>query len=728
MAQCNTIAIAITIVVLPPFPLTHYIFSMFICIFSRSALSRPALPCPHGLLQLLRSNESPDLQSQLNVVKICGDVLLIGGSNGFLSIGRLGVTSGLLDGSQRHAVFCSPICRSSIESVPCSATATATPHGSTPAAGSVARDPVDMHTISLDEPSHDSSLIMEAVSVGACGPSSGEGADARVSDGMQPNDRAGSGNTSSSSAKKKGGKDDKGEGRRSDSFYCADGPGFPHRRTSTLLALAVARQSQSFIAADDEGTLSFWRMPLHEDPLALASQISSLSSSALGSSSDSPSAATAAAAAAATVPSSRDSPRPPTPQGGGGGSSSAPRRPSRRQSLAQFSSSNRAPPELVSVFNLSSIDPSGHYRHERVHEMHFLHEGGDSHLIVSTNKRLLLLVLGATISISSVALSLSSPGAAIRTTVRGATGGIITGGPAGAASRSSGVIPGPDYPTTPITTPGSTPATTPGPASVVGGVKKTFLPRTGSHDTATTAGAGAGAGAGAADSASLAGASSASSEDGFNYGFNSDLHLSPVRNAATGAGSRPFAADLAQSTFSTPEALRSSSDGGTGTDGNIDISMLTTDSPEQQQHHKQHQEQQEQIVAEEEVQAPLPPGLGVKGWVEIDRAIPGKCGLFAMHAVVQYVPVAPGATTAELRRTFTQWRIVEDDATAGMESFMGVVRRGGGGGGGKNRRGSGAGGAGEGGGGGGGRCKCTVYRFEWTEEMFQAVLKKIKFF
>ena len=100
--------------------------------------------------------------------------------------------------------------------------------------------------------------------------------------------------------------------------------------------------------------------------------------------------------------------------------------------------------------------------------------------------------------------------------------------------------------------------------------------------------------------------------------------------------------------------------------------------------------------------------LDIIGWVELDRAIPGKKGIFAMYATSKYVPISPGASTAKLQRIITQWRIVEEDnemsfayhkSSSSSSSSSGKKKS-----------------------------NCSIYRFEWTDEMFQSALDKIKYF
>ena len=99
--------------------------------------------------------------------------------------------------------------------------------------------------------------------------------------------------------------------------------------------------------------------------------------------------------------------------------------------------------------------------------------------------------------------------------------------------------------------------------------------------------------------------------------------------------------------------------------------------------------------------------LDIIGWVELDRAIPGKKGIFAMYATSNYVPISPGASTAKLQRIITQWRIVEEDnemSFAYHKSSSSSSSPG-------NKK-----------------SNCSIYRFEWTDEMFQSALDKIKYF
>ena len=117
-------------------------------------------------------------------------------------------------------------------------------------------------------------------------------------------------------------------------------------------------------------------------------------------------------------------------------------------------------------------------------------------------------------------------------------------------------------------------------------------------------------------------------------------------------------------------------------------------------------------------------------WVELDRGIPGMAGVFCMHVSERFVPVSPGATVAEIKRKYVQWRLTSSvvtqiaqgaskeavtpkPRTSFSRSFSfsrsappqandeepAAVKE---------------------------SKKCTLYRFEWTEEMFQSALKKMK--
>jgi hypothetical protein len=99
--------------------------------------------------------------------------------------------------------------------------------------------------------------------------------------------------------------------------------------------------------------------------------------------------------------------------------------------------------------------------------------------------------------------------------------------------------------------------------------------------------------------------------------------------------------------------------------------------------------------------------LDIIGWVELDRAIPGKKGIFAMYATSNYIPISPGASTAKLQRIITQWRIVEEDNEMSFAYH-------------KSSSSSSSS--------GNKKSNCSIYRFEWTDEMFQSALDKIKYF
>lgn len=125
-------------------------------------------------------------------------------------------------------------------------------------------------------------------------------------------------------------------------------------------------------------------------------------------------------------------------------------------------------------------------------------------------------------------------------------------------------------------------------------------------------------------------------------------------------------------------------------------------------------------------------------WVELDRGIPGTEGVFSMHLCETFVPLGPGSTMAQIKRKFIQWRFITsfytelasqgtsaaskadssvappqiNPRTSFSRSFSfsrnmstsplpPVV---------SNRDGK----------------ECTLYRFEWSEEMFNAALNKAK--
>ena len=82
-----------------------------------------------------------------------------------------------------------------------------------------------------------------------------------------------------------------------------------------------------------------------------------------------------------------------------------------------------------------------------------------------------------------------------------------------------------------------------------------------------------------------------------------------------------------------------------------------------------------------------------------------------MYATSNYIPISPGASTAKLQRIITQWRVVEEDnnemsfaydKTSSSSSSSSS----------RNNQ----------------KSNCSIYRFEWTDEMFQSALDKIKYF
>lgn len=376
---------------------------------------------------MVRTNESADLRSELKCLKIYGDVILLGGSNGFLGVGAMGFTSSVdANGDPMQVMFC----------VPCGTTQQADP-----SLGSPMRNP--------------------------SGDASGRGSEVPDSP-MRNMHRAGS-------------------------FMV--GPGYPHRRSATVLSIAAAQGAHRFVAADSEGTISLWYFYKHN---AISENLENLR----------------------TPKKSSRNPRPPPEDG-------TPGRKSKRRGSEKLMVRK---PQLKGVLSLSSIDLSGLYGDERVVEMNFLLD--ESQLIVSTNKRLILLLLGKRGD------KASSP----------------------MAARAMPVMSSP---------------------------------------------------------------------------------LSPINMTPT-----------------SPAPSNNAEDS--------DLSFI--------------------------------------GWVELDRAIPGKVGLFAMHMSQNYVPLYPGSSTASLQRTITQWRVTEEDAAVSSRFQLTSKKKPVDG---KNR--------------------CTVYRFEWTEGMFSAALDQVKY-
>ena len=389
--------------------------------------------------QLVRPNESSDLRTSLKCLKIYGDIILFGGSNGFLGVGAMGFTSSVdAEGAPMQVMFC-------------------VPYGCN---------------------QHDPS--------GPNSPMCSTSAEGEFSGATNPNESFCS---------------PKGKYARSGSFMMSAGPGFPHRRTSTVLSIAAAQEAHRFVAADDEGTLSLWYFSKHN---AISENLENMK----------------------------------TPRKMAHNQRSTPGRAQRRGSEKL----QVRKPILKGVLKLSSTDPTGSYAGERVIKMNFLMD--ESQLIVSTNKRLILLILGK-------------------------------------ASDQ----PGANSPKRPIT-----PSSFTAPAT-------------------------------------------------------------PASN----------------SSYASLEDMRTPTTGGySGNDEDAE--------------------------------------LGFVGWVELDRAIRDKVGLFAMHMSVSYVPAFQGAMSATIQRTITQWRITEEDQA--VASRFQLTKK-------KSSE---------------GKNKCTVYRFEWTEAMFSAALDQMKYF
>lgn len=395
----------------------------------------------HNTIQLVRPNESADLRTSLRCLKIYGDIILLGGSNGFLGVGAMGFTNSVdADGSPMQVMFCVPY-------------------------GNNQHDP---STSPMRSGSNDLDTSMEMP------------ANAYDSWRSPPRDTTFA---------------------RSGSFLMNQGPGFPHRRTSTVVSIAAAQEAHRFVAADDEGTLSLWYFHKHN---AISENLENLRTPRK---------------MAHNLRRSAGTPGGARPQ----------RRGSEKLQVRK--------PILKGVLKLSSTDLGNNYSGEKVVKMNFLMD--ESQLIVSTNKRLILLILGRR--------------------------------PEAGSPRTKPATPAFSAPTTPI---------------------------------------------------------------------NGSSHTPDFMH--------------------TPVSL--------------------------------------QGLNEEE-------DLGFIGWVELDRAIPGKVGLFAMHMSVSYVPAYSGALQATIQRTITQWRITEEDQAVASR-FQLTTKK-------KSPE---------------GKHKCTVYRFEWTEAMFSAALEQIKYF
>ena len=125
----------------------------------------------------------------------------------------------------------------------------------------------------------------------------------------------------------------------------------------------------------------------------------------------------------------------------------------------------------------------------------------------------------------------------------------------------------------------------------------------------------------------------------------------------------------------------------------------------------------------------------LSSWVELDRGIPGVEGVFTMHVAEKLVPVKPGSAMGEIKRKYIQWRLtssvltqlsqsqpIKEDVSFAPKtrssfsrsfSFSRAVPV-------TSSDDAEAGKAGK------ESKRCTLYRFEWTEDMFQSALKKMK--
>eukprot|EP01038_Epipyxis_sp_PR26KG_P009071 gene9071-12233_t len=123
--------------------------------------------------------------------------------------------------------------------------------------------------------------------------------------------------------------------------------------------------------------------------------------------------------------------------------------------------------------------------------------------------------------------------------------------------------------------------------------------------------------------------------------------------------------------------------------------------------------------------------IRLKSWVEIDRALPGKCGVFALFVSETFIPLSPGASMAELRRKIIQWKILSDEDQNDKSIGVGIKKRVPGSPAVSNisnnntaKRGSitASGGSST----AAPASNCKIYRFQWNDDMFEAVLAQMK--
>jgi len=226
-------------------------------------------------------NESTNLETELKCLKIYGEVILFGGSNGFLGVGAMGYLSTTnFDGSNNNGIdnhnnninnnnnnsessavvmFCVPCCTANDPSLV---------HDTTDIASN---SPFALRTISLSDDKDNSFNSFEDIITDKHSNSSSSGSSHDVNnksisggsgkyainssinnininnnsntynDNINSNIINSSSSSSSSSSSKRKSK--------------SESPGFPHRKTSQVVCIAITKESNCFVAADDEGIL-----------------------------------------------------------------------------------------------------------------------------------------------------------------------------------------------------------------------------------------------------------------------------------------------------------------------------------------------------------------------------------------------------------------------------------------------------------------------------------------
>ena len=230
-------------------------------------------------------NESTNLETELKCLKIYGEVILFGGSNGFLGVGAMGYLSTTnFDGSNNNGIdsnnnnnnnnnsessavvmFCVPCCTANDPSLV---------HDTTDIASN---SPFALRTISLSDDKDNSFNSFEDIITDKHSNSSSSGQSNDVNNksisggsgkyainssinsiNINNNSNTYNDNINSNINNNNNNNNNSSRGSSSSSSKRkskSESPGFPHRKTSQVVCIAITKESNCFVAADDEGIL-----------------------------------------------------------------------------------------------------------------------------------------------------------------------------------------------------------------------------------------------------------------------------------------------------------------------------------------------------------------------------------------------------------------------------------------------------------------------------------------